>query len=347
MALGPALREGGTEMAEKVNWIARQGRLGVLFALSACLTAGCGSEETEAKRVPSMLGNAPAAKATGENEAPIVVNVSLHPARPAPGRTVNATAEVTDADGDRTKVTYVWRTSAGRMLGHGRALNTSGLAEGERLQVTVTATDGDAESEARTVEFQLSETSVVVAFVAIDDSEGSKPGSILRAVVESTDESAGGYETLYEWRVGDRVVGTDDELDTADLMAGDRVTLVARLEFEDHTTASVRGAPVVLARGDGPTIVSNPRGGIEAGIFRYQMRATSGEPGATIRYEVLEGPEGLAVNESSGLVTWRPTRNQQGAFKIELAAKDQWGTGVAQGFEIRVDPPGAPPASAR
>lgn len=334
-------------MKGKMKWAVRHGRMGLLIGLSVFVTVGCDSEEPETKRVPSMVGRAASAERTGQNEAPVVSGISLRPARPAPGRTVHATADVTDANGDRTEVRYVWRTSTGRMLGEGRALDTVGLSEGERLQVTATATDGDAESEAHTIDFRLSETSIEVAFVAISDSNGSKPGSILEAVVESTDESAGDVSVLYEWRVGNRVVGTEDELDTRDLMAGDRVTLVAKLEFEGRTTGPVRSAPFQLSRGDAPKIVSNPQTGIEAGVFRYQLRASSGESGAIISYEVLSGPDGLSVNEVSGLVLWRPGRDQRGAFKIELAAKDQWGTGAAQSFEISVDPPGAPPASIR
>ena len=81
-------------------------------------------------------------------------------------------------------------------------------------------------------------------------------------------------------------------------------------------------------------------------MFRYLVRATSTESGAKLKYKLLEGPDGMTVDAGSGVMSWRPSSEQRGAFSIEVAAKDQWGSGVAQSFEIRVAPP-APPASAR
>ena len=103
---------------------------------------------------------------------------------------------------------------------------------------------------------------------------------------------------------------------------------------------------MTLSRGEAPKIVSSPTGGLEGGVFRYQMKATSPEPGAEISYSVSKGPEGFDVDARSGLVTWRPTSGQRGLFEIELVASDQWGTGITQNFELRLEDP-VPPASAR
>jgi len=332
-------------------------RVGLLIAaLAAFGTVACGGDEESGREVPSMLSKSPAPAASGgagaaaggqANHPPEVQSVELKPASPAPGRTVRAVATASDQDGDATRLTFVWRTSQGRKLAEGHSFDTSGFEEGERLEVVVTATDGEERSEPFVHEFHLAESSVEVALVAIDASEGTKPGAILEAVVESTNESSDSYDIVYEWKVAGKVVGREDELDTTPLSPGDAVVLEARLSFDDRLTRPVRSSPVVLSQGEAPRILSTPEAGIEGGVFRYQVRATSPEPGARIEYELLEGPEGMAVDAASGLVTWRPEEEQRGAYKIEVAARDQWGAAVAQSFRIEVEGPAAPPASAR
>ena len=325
------------------------GSLVSALVMTALLGAGCGGDEAKDSRSPgSMLGaNRTAAQRTrGGNEAPIIESVSLTPARPAPGRIVHASAAVSDADGDATELQFEWRTSVGRILGTARSLNTTGFSEGERLELTVRATDGRDESEAFVEEFRLSVALPQIALVAIETDDGTKTGAALEAVVETTDEDQGGYGVLYEWRVSDRVVGRDDEFDTSALLPGDVVTLNAQLEFSDSRTDLARSQPIVIGRVVPPKIISKPEVGVEGGMFRYLVRATSTESGAKLKYELLEGPGGMTVDADSGVMSWRPSSEQRGAFSIEVAAKDQWGSGVAQSFEIRVAPP-APPASAR
>lgn len=332
----------------KVDRRAR-GRIGwerpLLLGLAMAI-AGCGGDSSEAERVPTMLGDSASAPTSGIPHAPVIEDVQLNPARPAPGRIVHARVRASDPDGDRPQIRYEWRTDTGRVLGSGDSLDTTGFEEGERLELVVVASDGERESEPVSTAFRLASTSVEIALVAIEVDETPRPGVVLEAVVESTNEREGGYDVLHEWIVDGRVVGTDDELDTTALEPGDVVVLAARLDFEDRTTDRVRSRPLALERGAAPRIVSKPQGGLEDGVFRYRMRAESDEPGAVFRYTAASAPEGLRVDEETGLVTWRPTPDQRGAFEIELVASDQWGTGIAQRFELRLESP-TPPASAR
>jgi len=206
--------------------------------------------------------------------------------------------------------------------------------------------DLDDDEPVRPAEKRSAPTAVI-ALVAIDASEGTKPGSILEGVVESTEDDEGDFEVLYEWIVNGEVVGEDDELDTFALVPGDVVALSARLDFDDRTSRPVRSQPLSIGRGSAPEILSQPEGGIENGRFRYQMSARSDERGARIEYGLIEGPDGMTVDAASGVVHWRPTTDQRGKFAIELVARDQWGTGTGQAFEIHVDGPAAPPAAAR
>ncbi len=347
-----AMRSAQGERLTRVATVA--GRL-TPIVFTGMMVAGllaCGSDESGSGRVASMLDPAAApldaaSEAAGGNRPPRIESLRIEPPRPVPGRSVRAIAVVRDPDGDATTLSYVWQTASGRILGEGASLDTSGLDEGARIELVATADDGEDESEEFETVFEIGGASLDVAFVAIDTEDGTSPGAQLSAVVESTDDSAGRYDVEYEWLVDGRVVGSEEELDTTALSPGDAVYLRARIEYEGRRTRAVTSRPVVLGRGSPPRIVSNPTAGFEDGVFRYQLRAASDEPAARFVFEMLSGPEGMSVDPESGLVTWQPREDQRGAFEVELAAKDQWGSGVAQSFELQIDAPDAPPARAR
>lgn len=311
-------------------------RYWMAFALVGAL--GCGDSDANPKGPPAFVGNS----------APAVEQVSLTPASPLLGRTIQVASRSSDPDGDALTARYVWRTPTGRVLGEGREFNTTGLRAGDSVDVVVVVSDGQVESEPFVKRFSLAKASIEVGLVVIDASGGSSPGSILQAVVESTDERAGGYEIEREWKVAGEIVGRDERLDTTSLAPGDSVTLCARLAFLDQrVTRSVTSRPLVLTRGGAPEIVSQPLAGLEGGAFSYQVRANSMAVGARLSYELLEGPEGMKVEPATGLVSWRPKEDQRGEFKVEVAARDQWGSGTAQWFKMRVDGSESMPASAR
>lgn len=326
-------------------------RIGACGLLLGLLTVGCSRDEgSSVAQAPSMGGPLQADErgVGAPNSAPEIESIEFVPARPTPGRTVRARARVNDPDGDATKVSFVWRNASGRVLGEGKSFDTQGLEEGERVEVVATASDGLSESSEFVKNFRLAESSVEIGLVVIDDAEGRQPGALLSAVVESTDESRGGYDVVYDWTVNGESVGNDDELATSSFSPGDSVVLKAQFEYRGGDKSRfVSSQPVVLTRGAAPEIVSQPLSGIEGGVFRYTIRAKSSEPAAQLRYELLSGPDGMTVGEESGLVSWRPERAQTGSFEVEVAAMDQWGSGSAQSFEISVEIPPTAPASLR
>ncbi len=326
---------------------------GVAFAafLASGLLAGCGGDEEANGRTPSMLGASTqdaSTRSSGSNSVPTVSSIRLDPERPAPGRSIEARAIVHDDDGDRTRLKYRWESAGGSLLGEGPRFDTIGLEPGERVTVIVVASDGQDESAELSRTVRLAEQSAQVAIVAIDTSNGQSAGAKLSAYFESTEEGFSDMDAQYEWQVNGVAVSTEDELETAAYAPGDVITLRARLDNgNDRPSRFVTSRPITLARGDAPEILSEPLAGIEAGLFRYQVRATSPSSEAQLSYELLNGPQGMTVDSESGMVQWRPSTSQRGRFEIEVAVKDQWGSGAAQSFAIEAAAQVAPPASRR
>ena len=99
---------------------------------------------------------------------------------------------------------------------------------------------------------------------------------------------------------------------------------------------------VVRNVNDAPVIVSAPP--IEATeevLYRYEMRATD-EDGDTLRFGLIEGPNGMTVDPSSGLVEWMPSNEDVGSVSVALSVADGNTTSTQQ-YDLNVanvnDPP--------
>lgn len=321
--------------------------LGTLLAVAMTCLA-CGGDERPKERVAAMVEMpADEAEATVADQPPVIEAIELEPKRPVAGTRIRAKARLAASRGPRAEVDYQWQTSSGRDLGRGPELDTQGLDAGATVEVLATPAAGEETGETFVYRFKLVDAASQVALVLIDAREGKSVGSILKAVVETTDESDGFDAVALEWRVEGKRVGEEDELDTASFAPGDVVELRAYLDGETESRRAIRAEPIVLERGAPPEISSTPSSGIEGGLFRYAVAASSPVRGAELRYELLKGPEGMAVDPATGVVQWRPGVSQRGRFDVEVAVKDQWGSGVAQAFSIQADARLAPPAAAR
>ena len=97
-----------------------------------------------------------------------------------------------------------------------------------------------------------------------------------------------------------------------------------------ETTVGVDTAPRA------PAFVSTPPTSASAGQpFRYQpaVRNADARP---LTFDVVLGPDGLAIDALTGAVGWRPTANQAGANRILLRVQDDRGLVAIQDFTISV-----------
>jgi len=319
--------------------------------LLTCGGLACGQDESAPGRVPSMVATPSTTEDAGAVAGPpMVESVLLEPTRPVAGSRLRAKARLRNAQGKRVAVAYQWQTASGRVLGAGQDLDTTGLEPGSRVEVIATPELEDGTGAPFVHSFRLAAEASQIAVVVIDTREGRSVGSVLRARVETSEDEAGFDDVALEWRVGGEPVGTEEELDTTPFQPWDVVELRARpagdLAQASRQSRPILAEPIVLERGAPPEITSQPASGIEGGQFRYAVQASSAARGAKLRYELVKGPEGMTVDAESGLVHWRPKSEQRGRFEVEVAAVDQWGSGVAQRFAIGADSGAAPAAAA-
>jgi VCBS repeat-containing protein len=95
----------------------------------------------------------------------------------------------------------------------------------------------------------------------------------------------------------------------------------------------------INAVNDAPKITSKP---VETARiwapYKYGVVAKDPDPGDKLIYSLTENPEGMTINEATGLIEWRPTRSQAGAHDVTVRVADNYKTrGVdTQSFKITV-----------
>lgn len=72
--------------------------------------------------------------------------------------------------------------------------------------------------------------------------------------------------------------------------------------------------------------------------FSLPLRATDpdGMDSELIRYLAVDLPDGAVLNERTGLITWTPTRRQEGQHRFQVIATDQFGAATQMNVTINV-----------
>jgi len=130
--------------------------------LAVEIVASDGKDQSSAERIDATVGNT----------VPEIASVKLEPEKVVAGdQPIVVRPEASDSDGDAVRFTYAWKVNGRRMDEEGATLSTKGLRRGDRVQVSVTATDGESESPA----FELPLVRVANAAPVILSAPGGLP----------------------------------------------------------------------------------------------------------------------------------------------------------------------------
>jgi len=96
---------------------------------------------------------------------------------------------------------------------------------------------------------------------------------------------------------------------------------------------------VIEAVNDSPSITSKP---VETARvwapYKYEVGAKDPDPSDKLVYSLTEKPEGMTINEATGLIEWKPARSQAGSHDVTVRVADNYKIrGVdTQSFTIKV-----------
>jgi hypothetical protein len=301
------------------------------------LLVACGADEPADWSGGSARQAGAETSVTGdENRPPVIRRVELDPAQPAPGSRVRAVVDVDDPDGDAVRLTHTWRYAGKTLRGDGPSVEMPAGARGARLEVRVTASDGQAESAPMQASAHKANARPRLMEVILDPAEEVAHGDSIAASARGGDPDGDPVDFEYRWAVNGRWQrGGERSFSTEGLKRGDRVRVQVVASDGDEKSEPVESAEVLVANAP-PQIVSSPPGRLAEGEFRYQLEAEDPDGDRTLRYRLLEGPSGMAVDPVSGVVRWKPSADQVGAHRVDLAVEDPMGAATAQRFEITI-----------
>ena len=314
----------------------------------ACLVLGvaCGGGEE-----PGATESGAAAEGAGgesaANQPPRIEKLRLEPAEPMPGDTLRALATVRDPDGDRVTQTFRWQVAERELPESGAEIELRDVAKGDAIEVSVSASDGRATSEALTASTSVANRRPVLENVALQPIGSVLPGQPALATPIAKDPDGDSLEFRFRWSVNDTRLEDAQEasLPTEGLEAGDQIRVqVVASDGEGESDAVWSG--VLVVGNAAPEIVSTPTGVAAGEPFRYVVEARDPEGDRSLRYQLRKGPEGMTMNPVLGELRWQPRAEQAGVHPVEIAVEDSLGARVVQVFEITVGAGAAPPPAA-
>ena len=140
--------------------------------------------------------------ATVANTAPTMTSVVISPTSPVTTDTISSMVGSLDVDGDTVSYTYSWQVN-GKVAGTGSTLPPSGFVKGDRVQLTVTPSDGDdAGVGMSSAVVRAVNTAPTKAVVAITPSEPSPGESLVCGVTTAaTDVDGDTLTSSVAWTV--------------------------------------------------------------------------------------------------------------------------------------------------
>ncbi len=328
--------------------------LGGVTGLSLLLLAGavaCGDGSPDRPAAPdrsrqsgSSPGVAPAAKG---NTAPVVERVTITPAEPTAYDTLQARVELRDADGDRSTTQLTWWVN-GQRAGDSPRFELEGIRRGAKIEVSVVADDGQAQSEPVTASVTLGNTPPRIDSIRFEPSGPWERGRSMAALPDAVDPDGDPLTFEYSWVVNDRPLeNAGPSMEGADLRRGDRIrlTVVASDGYAESEPLETKEFTVDNAS---PEITSTPGAIGPDGTFRYQVEVEDPDGDRAFGYRLVDAPPGMEIDTLGGKLVWQPREAHAGAHSIEIEVDDRMGGKATQKFVLDVQfESSSPPASTR
>lgn len=331
--------------------MARRSGLRLLSRSSALLVLGialgCGGERAPQATTGADFEPYEAVPPRPPNAAPTVRDVSLRPAEPVAGERVTAVVDAVDPDGDTLRFTYRWRLDGERSEVTAAVFPLPDRARGQRLEVEVIATDGAHETQPVGASAWVENQPPVIEKLVIEPGAEITVEQTLVASAHAVDPDGDPVETRYTWLVNDRPVEAPGrQLAAPAFRRGDRIRLQATASDGEDDSEPVT-SPEIRVVNAVPRIVSSPAGFDESGSFHYTVQVQDPDRDRSLRFRLVQAPQGMNIDWLSGTVTWTPDASQTGDHDVVIEVDDQAGGVATQSFRLQVaDQPAAKPAQA-
>jgi len=237
-----------------------------------------------------------------------------------------------DRDGDPLTYSVITEPSHGRLIGTVPNLNyRPELDFNGQDSFTFEVSDGKVDSAAATVSIAVTPGNDPPT--ANDDNAAAEedvPIVMIDVLKNDTDPDKDRLVVIgaTQGRDGSVTINTDSTLTYApnrDFSGNDSFTYTLSDGKDGTDTATVN--VTVNAVNDAPSITSKP---VETARvwapYTYGVVAKDPDLGDKLVYSLTKKPEGMTINENTGLIEWRPTSSQAGTFDVTVMVADNYKT---------------------
>jgi hypothetical protein len=280
------------------------------------------------------------------NRAPEVTLIRFEPPSAIPGKSLTARAGSTDPDRDPVELGYTWKINGRPAPSSSSVLEVpSNLRSGDRIEVSVIATDGNANSTPSVQTILVDNRRPSVQDIRIQiQRDGAGKMSHWLADPSAEDPDGDDLSFRFSWIVNGKEIGAETaELERASRKRGDEIRLIVWASDGEAESAPLESAPFSITNSP-PDIDSRPPAMDPSGRFAYAVKASDLDGDRALRYSINQGPAGMAIDAFSGELFWQATSQDAGEHIVEIAVDDRHGGTTNQTFYVGVS---AGPASKR
>ena len=310
----------------------------VIAVAITLLCVGCGSSTEDTSEVDRAEAR-PAQAKGGENAPPEIVSAVLAPEAAGASDPISVVILAKDADRDRVELTVEWYRNGELVADQdGTSVPAGTFARGDRLYAIVYASDGKDEVTAQTASLFLGNSAPTVRRVAITPPRPTAL-DLLEVAPDAVDEDGDPVELSFRWlRNGQPIPDANGpRLPPGVGHRGEGIVVQVKASDGSDESPWISSAPLTISNA-APAITTQPNYTLRgSGQYSYDVAATDPDGDRPLKYELVTGPPGMAVDVASGRVSWRVPGAAKGVYPIELAVSDPYGGKTTQSYSLAVD----------
>lgn len=303
----------------------------LVFAFTNCGEKGEKKEETVRKEKVEVKEGVKERK----NTPPIIVSARITPSRANTNSTLRVEVEARDAERDPVQLFYQWERNGADISGaNDVTLDSINFVKGYVITVRVTPDDGRLKGETfRSEELIISNSIPEITSMRVTP-DPAYTSSNLTVAVEARDQDDDPVSFTYQWTKNDEVIPEENSntLSSSNFVKGDIIRVLVTPTDGEAEGSPLSYMPTTISNAP-PTITSSPPQSLSEGAYAYQVKASDPD-GDPVSFKLNQAPGGMTIDESSGLVQWKPTREDAGSYEIEILVLDNDGGQATQKYSF-------------
>lgn len=266
---------------------------------------------------------------------PVMASAVIYPSQPASSDSLRCEATANDPGGLPVTYLHKWSVNGQEVPEPGGTLSPDHFKKKDHVSVTVTPSNGKTQGTPLISEAVVIGNSPPAVSGATLQPQSPAIADILTIIPAAQDPDGDNVTFSYKWfRNGQEVPGqVSAALPLSSYKKGDLITMVVTPSDGEADGPPFLPAQVRISNSP-PRITSSPPDSLgQDGGYTYQLVAADPD-GDPLAFSLTKAPSGMTIDPRSGLIQWRPTKDQGGPFDVEVVAEDGGGGRAAQKYTV-------------